>query len=166
MTTTSTFCIGSTDATIVARVTGHGTRDHCVAFVEEVTAAVQQADDHTLIVDVEQCEYLDSTFLGCLVTLYQKTETRMSVCASDQQKKKLFSSARIDRLIPIRQPADVMEPDQWHPICNSTDVETTVLVKRVAEAHRRLAEIEGPNAAVYGQVADQLESELRTRKPK
>jgi len=164
MTITSTFCISNSQDCVFVRVTGHGTREHSPAFVEEVTAAVQQSPDQTLIVDVEHCDYLDSTFLGALVTLFRKTETRMSVCASDDQKERLFSSARIDRLIPVQQPETVTFPDEWRTICGEIRDDVRGLVEQVVESHRSLADIEGPNADVYRHVADQLEGEMRSRR--
>ena len=163
---TATFFIGITEESIVVRVTGHGTREYGPAFVAEVSAAVHQMPDQTLIVDLEQCEFLDSTFLGCLVTLFQKTKTRMYVCAGEAQQLRLFSSARIDRLIPVRKPNTVRYPEQWRRISGCGERDACALAETVVEAHRYLAGIEGPNAETYRKVADQLECELQSRLPK
>ncbi|MEZ6060069.1 MAG: STAS domain-containing protein [Planctomycetaceae bacterium] len=163
MTVTSTFSIGSTDDSVVVRITGHGTREHSPGFVEEVAAAVANAPDQTLVVDVEHCDYLDSTFLGCLVTLFRRTEMRMSVCASERRKAHLFSSARIDRLIPVCDPQNVTFPSQWRSICDDSPDDDVELARQVVESHRSLAEIGGPNARVFRSVAEQLESDLKAR---
>ena len=166
MTATSTFSFGLTESSVVVRVIGHATREHAPAFVNDVTDVMRCSSDQTLIVDVDDCEYLDSTFLGCLVILFKRADAQMSVCVSESQRDRLFSSARIDRMIPVRQPHTVNQPAAWHSIADGCESDAIELGERVAEAHRCLADVEGPNAAVYREVANRLDSELRLRRPK
>jgi len=168
MTTTSAFSFGMTETAVVVRVAGHATRESAPAFVDDVTSVIgcRTASGQALVVDMEDCEYLDSTFLGCLVILFRRCEARMSVRVSESNRERLFSSARIDRMIPVRHPDTVTLPDRWHEIADGSAFDPLELGKRVAEAHRCLADVEGPNAALYREVADRLDAELSDNRSK
>lgn len=167
MTVISSFAIGVTDSTLVVRIHGHATREQSPGFVRTVSTLIDDSPGRRLVVDLELCEFLDSTFLGSLVVLYRRTRQQMSVCATDSQSERLFSSARIDRLIPVLRPDVVSLPKEWQDICVDEACNTTELVENVAVAHRCLADVEGPNAEIYRQVADQLDSELtKSRRPR
>lgn len=167
MTVISSFALGVTDSTLVVRIHGHATREQSPAFVRTVSTLIEDAPDRQLVVDLESCEFLDSTFLGSLVILYRRTRQQMCVCATDSQSERLFSSARIDRLIPVLRPGLVCLPNEWQDMCVDEPCDTTELVENVAVAHRCLADVEGPNADIYRQVADQLDDELtKSRRPR
>ena len=51
-------------------------------------------------------------------------------------------------------------PDNWRTITVATEFDAPSLVLQVAEAHRCLADIDGPHAATCRTIADQLEAEI------
>jgi anti-anti-sigma factor len=163
MTKVFSFAVGLTNESVVVRVAGHATREHSPAFVTFISAIVKQSSGQRLVVDLGTCQFLDSTFLGCLVVLYRRTQSHMCLCATEPQREQLFSSARIDRLIPVLQPGLVASPTDWQDIRIDHGCDDEDLVRNVAVAHRCLTDIEGPNADLYRDVADQLESELESR---
>ena len=166
MTAISSFSFGVTETAVVVRVSGHATREYAPAFVRDVTAVMRRSSGQQLIIDVEDCGYLDSTFLGCLVILFRRSDARLCVCVSEAKRELLFSSARIDRMIPVRRPDTVGLPDEWHEIASGGESDENELGEHVVEAHRCLADVEGPNAALYRDVAGRLDAELRVRRPK
>ena len=162
MTAVFSSAVGFTSDSFVVRIGGHATREHSPAFMRSVTDLIAQCQGRQLVVDVEPCDFLDSTFLGSLVVLFRRSRKEMCICATDSTREHLFASARVDRLIPVRPPGECSWPDSWQQIDESEPCDVTALIENVAAAHRCLADIEGPNAAVYRDVADQLESELKT----
>lgn len=153
--------VGFTRHSLIVRIDGRGTREQSPEFVRRVSGMIESAGDQDVVVDVQGCDFLDSTFLGCLVVLFRRARQRLSICATEARREHLFSSARIDRLIPVVEPGGYSGPEEWHDIGQAESCDVTALVENVAAAHRCLSEIEGPNAAVYRDVADQLEGELR-----
>lgn len=161
MTEAFSSVVGFNSDSFVVRIGGHATREQSPGFVSSVSEMIETCRSYDLVVDVELCDYLDSTFLGCLVVLFRRSRQRMSICATEMRREHLFSSARIDRLIPVVEPGEFRSPGDWHRIDPAEPCDATTLVQNVAAAHRCLADIDGPNAEIYRDVADQLESELR-----
>jgi hypothetical protein len=115
-----------------------------------------------LVVDLSQCDYLDSTFLGCLVSLHRRYNQtalhRFQVAASCAQSQKLLAPTRLNHLLDLTEVcpkpiADVLEISR--PFLPTAD-----LGRHIMECHRRLAELGGPLAAPFRSAADQLASEL------
>jgi hypothetical protein len=116
----------------------------------------------TLLVDLSRCDYLDSTFLGCLASLHRKYNRtlphRFQVAASGDKCQKLLAPTRLNYLLDVTEVypgpiADVLEVS--HPILASAD-----LGRHLLECHRRLAELGGSQAASFQSIADQLAREL------
>jgi len=110
-----------------------------------------------IIFDLSHCDYMDSTFLGCLIDLHQQFTGSVVLAASRQQVDKLLGVTHLDRILkiipappacygePIPLPGERIQPDD--------------LARHVATCHRRLAEIESPLQPVFARIADQLERE-------
>lgn len=117
----------------------------------------------SVYVDVSECAYLDSTFLGSLLDLHRRhgkeKPAKFSLVATPEARAKLF------------------QPTHLHTVFNFADevpksVQTWVdlpclpartpgdLARHVMECHQRLAEIDSPSRASFAAVAQQLEREL------
>jgi anti-anti-sigma regulatory factor len=129
------------------------------AFAEEVMRDRTQR----VIVDLAGCTYLDSTFLGGLVSLMKRHgEQRFAIYAPADQRRLLFSVSRLDQLLPF-----VTDPP---PAAGEQDLSLEVvphaskeeLGQYIVDCHRRLAELGGAEAQDFSRVADALENELRT----
>jgi len=165
MPTAAKLTVGCDGAGIVARLHGHGTMRESPCFQRLVTEALVGEPEAVMTVSLFDCDYLDSTFLGCLISLTKKfslDEPPRFLLAADAEKRKLlFGSTCLDR---------VMKFADAEPICSGDCVplETACLESRefavhAAECHRRLAQAGGPQAAAFDRIAARLESELATR---
>jgi anti-anti-sigma factor len=155
----SEVLVGRIAEGVVIRVVGRGTMHESYAFRD----AVESNLDRGLVVfDATQCEYLDSTFLGCLIAINKSCEKarerRFVIVASSAMRIKLFSTSSLDKYFhfvdacpectaPLR-PVDVDELDSqtlgWH----------------VMRCHERLADRGGNEGATFKSIADQLRKEL------
>jgi hypothetical protein len=110
-------------------------------------------------VDLLGCDYLDSTFLGCLLNLQRAgTETRFQVVANDAVRKKLLAATRLDAYLTLIQEApksaskflriDAKPPSQRE------------LGQHILEAHEVLSEVPSEVASTFRQIAAQLKCEL------
>jgi anti-anti-sigma regulatory factor len=128
--------------------------------------AVQSIDGpsgpSTVVVDLSLCDYLDSTFLGCLVNLHRKynraSPHRFQVAASSDQRQKLLAPTHLIQVLDLTEVCpeligDVLEVSR--PTLPGDD-----LGRHVMECHARLAELGGSRAAAFRSIADQLAREL------
>jgi len=153
------FEIAATGQLVAVRLHGICTREFSPFFMEAAGALVAQADNRQLMVDVTECRYMDSTFLGCLLALYRRADTAMWIRADDAGRQ-LFASARIDQVISVRDELSPIGSHQWTVIVATDEPDAARLVRQVADAHRQLADMEGPHAEVCRTIAEQLEQEI------
>jgi anti-anti-sigma regulatory factor len=146
---------------VTVKVEGPGTMSESRvvhAFAEEI---LKQPRERVLI-DLQACSYLDSTFLGGLVSLLKRHgDQRFAIYAPADKRRLLFSVSRLDQLLPFSDEAPPGgEPDLSLEVAPLASREE--LAHYIVECHRRLAELGGAEAQDFGRVADALEGELRT----
>lgn len=134
------------------------------AFHEFVVHALGEGPQ-TVCVDVDQCTYLDSTFLGSLLDLHRKYGTgespRFRVFAGEESRRKLFSATHLHKV--FRFVEGLPEPiAAWVDLCPGPLPSKSEMARHVMECHRRLAEIDGPAQKTFALIADRLERELTT----
>ncbi len=146
---------------VVIRVTGAGTIAESPlvhAFAEQI---LRDADQR-VVIDLAACTYVDSTFLGGLIGLFRRhggSGTRFAIFAPEPLSRPLFGVSRLDTILPFvdEEPVTLAEGI-------SVDVQLPTsaddLARYVAECHRRLAEIGGPEAQEFSRVADAITAEV------
>jgi anti-sigma B factor antagonist len=143
------------------RISGHGTIREGAA----VQALARQAfnDPGTrLVLDLHECDGLDSTFLGTLVILHRqtvRTPGRFVVSVDHEGAQRLLGQCRLERMLTIEEERPVMDGEPTR--IPSASLEPADLAKLVIDCHRQLAETGGPEADAFAGVADRLERELR-----
>lgn len=151
-----------TDGGYLIRVEGRGTMRESPAVREFAAQCLDQQRELTLSVDLFACEYLDSTFLGCLVGLHRRCQAdppiHLKVCVDPATRRRLLGATRLDMVLQcVESSPEPVGP--WVPIA------TPELAKRdfglhVLECHERLAELECPSAPAFKAVVEQLSREL------
>jgi len=149
------------------RVEGRGTLRESPAVRDFASQCLGQQRALTLSFDLSPCEYLDSTFLGCMVGLHRRTQDEpqleMTVCADQDTRRRLLAATHLDKLFHCIE--TVPEPaGPWVPLA-ATELEKHEFGKHVLECHQRLSELECPSAAAFKTVADQLARELAQSHP-
>jgi anti-anti-sigma regulatory factor len=155
--------VGQTASGFVVFVEGHGTLDESPALYEFAARSLEaELGPRTVVLDLSHCDYLDSTFLGCLTGLHRKynrtTPHRFLVAASREKSQSLLGPTRLDTLVPVAEvcPEPIGEiVELSRPILPTAD-----LGRHVMECHRRLAELGGARASSFRSIADQLAGEL------
>ena len=159
---TTTLKIAPTENGCVIRVEGEGTMGQSPA-AREVALNTLGADANAVVVfDLSACEYLDSTFLGCLMDVYRRfgrsAPQRYFIAASAEQRKKLLGPTHIDRLIPT---LDAAPPPcgPWVAV-RTQSLNSRDLTKHVLECHQALADSDCPMRGVFAKIVTHLEREL------
>jgi anti-anti-sigma regulatory factor len=160
--------VAPTSAGCCLRVTGRGTVRESAAARAVATRTLDADPASVVVVDLTPCDYLDSTFLGCLTGLFQaygrSRPPRFLVAGPAPKRKTLMGACRLDKLLPATEAApDVIGEFVDVPPCDEADPLETA--KHVMACHRALAAVDGPMRAAFTRIADQLEKEIEAAAP-
>ncbi len=161
MTSSSVLKVGRGEQSWICRVEGPGRVGESPAF-ERMVARLLDPQDARLVVDLSDCEMLDSTFLGCLAALYSRHAKggtpRLVLFAPDDVRQRLFGASKIDRYLQFR----TVKPEgdgEWMDV-PITSLDERSLARHIMEAHKTLAQSGGPLAAAFAAIAQQFADEL------
>lgn len=150
-----------TEDGFLVRVEGWGTMRESPVFHEAAVSCLgRQAG--TLVIDLSECQYLDSTFLGCLVDLHKRFGRTAPGCllvvADQAQQQRLLAPLQLHRVLPLADsaPAPISE---WVTLCSEALAQRD-LAQHILQCHGRLVELGGDNAAVFGPIVQRLAREL------
>ncbi len=154
-----TVTIYRTETGCVVRLVGRGTMRESPAVRDFVCGAIEDGAD--IVLDLSACEFLDSTFLGCLVLLDKRGKDRggsFSVHAGESARKNLLATVGLQHVLSFVDecPACIGVPVTL-PV---TNLQRTEFCQHLLETHRKLAELGGPSADTFRRIADQLVDEL------
>jgi anti-anti-sigma factor len=155
----ASLAIYRTESGYFLRVVGRGTMRESPAVRDFVEGAVQNGAD--IVLDLSACEYLDSTFLGCLVILQQRSRNNdgsFAVLADESAQRKLLRTAGLHHLLTFadERPQSIGEPVELQ----ASNLQRHDFCRHLLEAHRKLADLGGPTADEFRGVAEQLAKEL------
>jgi anti-anti-sigma regulatory factor len=161
MTAAEGVSIGRTRKGIVVCVRGRGTARESPTVGQLITDALQQQPE-SVAVDLTQCTYLDSTFLGCLVTLQRKSESLPGdpfvIAACPETRVQLFQTRQLASFLHTVD--DAPEPIGELVDIAIADTARHDFGRHVADTHRALASLGGEEAGKFEQIADHIEREL------
>lgn len=160
MSTPSHLTVGRTSTGYLIALEGKGTLFQSPSFQELVDRCLRE-EASTLVVDLTDCEYLDSTFLGCLVSLHRRHNSGGRVCmeihAPGGVRDALLRSSHLDRFFAFATGTPEILGEATSVDMSRPDRD--VLGRHVEEAHRRLAELGGDDAAAFGRIAQSVASQ-------
>src|SRR5215469_14283519 len=100
--------VGRTASGFLVQVEGRGTMSESPALQEFAVQSLDgQGGPSTVVVDLSHCDYLDSTFLGCLVTLHRRYNRRaphrFQVAATRDVCQKLLGPNHLTQLLDVTE---------------------------------------------------------------
>jgi anti-anti-sigma regulatory factor len=166
---TSAIHVASTAGGFVARIEGWGTMRES-PLLQEFACECLEGDPVPLVVDLADCTYLDSTFLGCLVGLHRRFSRdgapQFLVAASAAQRQRLLAPLQLHQILKLIDEAPP-EAGDWLTLCPADQAAPAngprQAGRHILECHRRLAEMGGENEAVFAPIVAQLAYELQER---
>ena len=153
--------VGKTATGFVVRIAHHGTLRESRALAE---FAASMPHGQELSLDLSKADYLDSTFLGSLMGLHKRTNMARNgtfrICGPVVHVRRLMGKTRLDTVLPLVDgvPSTLGE-EQEIP---QAATESAELAHFIADAHRKLAELGGPDSPAYAKVAERIDEETRT----
>lgn len=145
------------EAGYLIRVRGRGTMQQSPALRDFALHATEKG--HFIAIDLRSCDYLDSTFLGCLAILACQTKEQFQVVADEKTRQRLFSATHLQQVLSLAE-----QPPR--PVSRSLPLPDVALNREqfgrhVLETHEELAKCGGPGAAAFAAVAEQLAREVK-----
>ena len=154
------------------RVEGKGTFQNS-SPVRDYAVSRLDAGDASLVIDLEACDYMDSTFMGTLTAIgcrmLGRSRQALEVVNAAERAYALLENLGLNEILSVRR-----DVGQWAAFKKSIArklvcVEDTSGRQDKAElmldAHQTLADTSRENAARFGGVVDLLKQELQEARP-
>lgn len=104
--------VASDGQNVWIKIVGRG-NFQCSPCLKQIVEEQEAEGEHDYTIDLEQCEQLDSTFMGTLTGIAQRLKNKQkgSVCVINvsDSNKELMENLGLDQLFPIRSLADGRE---------------------------------------------------------
>jgi anti-anti-sigma regulatory factor len=154
---------GRKDQTICLRIMGRVTAEFCPALKAYCTSE-GNAPPTDVLVQLQQCEYFDSTFLGTLLCLRGKFgEGHVVLVAPGPECLAALKRMGAHLLFPIRDEPPI-DDLAWTSLSDHAAArESLAFQHNVLEAHVELARTAGPLQQIYEPIARQVEREFAER---
>jgi anti-anti-sigma factor len=122
----------------------------------------------SLLVDLRQCEYMDSTFMGTLLYLKRaadrRSNIRFALIAPSQPCCQLLEQMGLLDVFPAAS-CEEIPGEESKPLCRDiSDVEA--FQRNVLQAHEELACLPGKAAEPFKKLARMMAQEMDAKKPK
>lgn len=168
----STILVGRIGKVFWLRVEGRGTFQNSVQ-VKKALQAVMDHGTNDLVVDLERCPMMDSTFLGTLtgaaLSVREKQQGSFSVLNANPRNLQLLSDLGLDHIMTVDTTGDSW-PEERELACAqlatcgekgaSCKMEQT---QHVLVAHKVLADMSDTNQGRFRDVIHFLEKELEDK---
>lgn len=157
--TPSEFLVGRISNGLVFRIAGRGTMQESPTLRAMVEASPVA---RVVVFDADQCEYVDSTFLGCLIWIKKECERfsqrQFFIVASGTTRIKLFSTSSLhgyfDFVDACPAPLGTMMR------IDVERIDSKELGRHIMRCHELLADMGGAEAKAFQAVAQRLATEL------
>ena len=167
MSTTSSVLVGCVERTVWVKVEGRGTFQNSAGLKEFVKQMIQRGF-REFVVDLSDCEQMDSTFMGTLagvaLRLREMGQGHLRAVNVNDRNADLLASLGLDQLFAVEPAAEGMagdgpdESELREAVPSKVGVESQKKV--VLEAHEALVLAEAANEVKFKDVLDYMRHEL------
>lgn len=169
MTPPTHILVGTIGRVFWMRVDGRGTFQNSLQAKKALQRVVDQGM-RNLVVDLERCPMMDSTFLGMLtgaaLSLRESGGGSLSVVNANQRNLQLLTSLGLDHILELDRDGKLWEAERKKVCdalqnCGETTAECKeIQTKHVLSAHQALADVSDANESRFHDVIEFLEKEL------
>jgi anti-anti-sigma factor len=142
------------DRTVTFRVEGRGTMTQSLPLRRCAERFLEDGATR-ILVDLRDCSYMDSTFLGTLLTIGKATEKRgqgsLNLLAPSPACVRILQQMGLSDVLPS-QACPVDPAATWTELSCEVD-DAGMLKSNIAQAHRELASLPGPAGEQFQAVA-------------
>ena len=169
MTPPTHILVGTIGRVFWMRVDGRGTFQNSLQAKKALQRVITQGMTN-LVVDLERCPMMDSTFLGMLtgaaLNLRESGGGSLSVLNANQRNLQLLTSLGLDHILQLDVEGNLWVDERKEACnalqhCGETSAECKeAQTKHVLSAHQALAEVSDANECRFHDVIEFLEKEL------
>lgn len=153
------------DHTITLQIDGWGTMSQSYAIRQLIEQCFCQGIT-TIRFDLRRCTYMDSTFLGTMLSLKRNIERRgagaLHIVSPSPESLQLLRKMSMDGLFTIvveDEATEGMMGELTHVLCDADTMRHNIV-----DVHRELANLPGPAGAPFRVMVQGLEREAKARK--
>ncbi len=147
-------------AGVVFSIRGRATWTQSLGFHDQCLEELRQS--RSVRLDLSQCQYLDSTFLGTiqeLVDVADRQRVAFAIEGACEEVQALFEELGMHRVMRCYREAGEPLPDCLHPLCCQVG-QKSMNGLRMLRAHEALASLSEANRAEFAVLLEQLRLEL------
>lgn len=165
---TDTLFVAMSDSVGLARVIGRGSFKISKPLKEFAARMLQQGRKQ-LVMDMEKCEGMDSTFMGTLAGISQRCQKAggppVTMTGVSAKLNQLMKTLGLDRIVRI-QDASWVPDDSVSPMTDAPTRETSELesAEHILEAHETLCKISPENLSKFEDCLHYLRQDVENRK--
>ncbi|CAN5585495.1 hypothetical protein BH09VER1_BH09VER1_40420 [soil metagenome] len=167
MSKTSSVLVGCIERTAWVKVEGRGTFQNSAGLKEYVKQMIQRGF-RDFVVDLNDCEQMDSTFMGTLagvaLRLREIGQGALRAINVNERNLGLLSSLGLDQLFQVEAvattPDSLPKEPQLKEAVPSEPVDPSTQKQAVLEAHEDLVKVDAANEVKFRDVLDFLRQEL------
>jgi len=159
--------VGRRNQTVIFKVSGRGTFRNSPSFKTLALASLKEGKAEKIIIDLKDCLYMDSTFMGTLVgincALLKRSKRRLIIANANDRSKQLLDTLGLSRIIEMRNDLGPFET-KWELIADEP-LESMALAQYILTAHDCLEKIDAQNQARFSEVKRLLLESLSRKEP-
>jgi anti-anti-sigma factor len=134
------------------------------AFVE---TTFDPSSELELLLDLRECDHMDSTFLGLLILLNGSMNrgpgTRFSLVSPSSACRRSLTVTHLHTLLPILDEHPDTEPTEEPCELPVSDVDRETMSRHILECHRALVGLGGSNQPLFQRVVERLVADLASK---
>jgi anti-anti-sigma factor len=151
--------VAKTDSGYVIRVKGNGTSAESPTLADFVSQCFNLQPQADVAIDLLGCDYLDSTFLGCLLNLQRADKnSRFQVVADSAAQQRLLAATRLNSYLTLVTEAP-KSADKFVGL-DPKSMSDRDRGQHIMETHQALSELPSDAASSFARIAEQLKREL------
>lgn len=147
------------------KVVGRGSFQNA-GLVKTYAERVARQGVVSFVIDLQDCSYMDSTFMGVLAGLARQQRERKApaprIVHLNPRTTELLTTLGLDRILDLEAPASPAQPN-LQPLIPDQPPSKTETAQTMLEAHRHLIDSHQDNAAKFQDVVQFLEAKLGQR---
>lgn len=170
--TSSSVLVGCVDRTAWVKVEGRGSFQNSSGLKEFVKQMIQRGF-REFVVDLQDCEQMDSTFMGTLagvaLRLRELGQGSLRATNVNERNSDLLSSLGLDQLFTVESLGSIAAETEPLPdddalrVAEPKALEAEAQKQAVLEAHEALVEADRANAVKFKDVLEFLRNELNAQ---
>ncbi len=153
--------IGLKENNLYILVEGRGTAEYCSELDSCIQEIISNTDIETIYFDTKKADYLDSSFIGIILSMNKKMK-KVSLLNPSDKIVEIFQIMGLDTFVPSIYDESLC-CEQYNIEVNKKTENTIADIKLLLESHRNIMETSSENHKRFALVEKVFQKELEQR---